>query len=250
MCKWGVQFAQKGEEMYIKQLLFTGEVREEFPFGFPFLKELEAVTFDCPVSFITGENGSGKSTILETIADLLGLNMEGGSKNNRFVTHQTHAALREECRLIRYPSYPKDAYFYRAESYYNLVSELDELQVSDELFERKLHTFSRGESLKELIKYRFFGKGIYLLDEPETGLSVASQLELIVLIDELVKQESQLIICTHSPILLLYPQAKLFELNQGHIREVEKEEAQIFKDWDMIMHRKDSFIRQLLREEE
>ncbi|MCB5950909.1 ATP-binding cassette domain-containing protein [Enterococcus sp. BWT-B8] len=231
--------------MYLKQLNFYGERYNEFPFNLSFLKNLNEIVFSKNVTFITGENGSGKSTLIETIAELLDLNMEGGSKNNTFATYDSYSNLSEKCRLIRYPSYPKDLYFYRAESFYNLVSDLDYLGVSDELFDQNLHNFSRGESIKNLIKNRFFGNGLYLLDEPETGLSLQSQLELLVMIYDLVDSSSQFIICTHSPILMMYPNADILEFDDNGISNVTIEKSKIIEQWEMVLKRKEVFISQL-----
>ena len=234
--------------MYVKQVKFEGIPKSEFPFNLSFVRDMNEVTLSKNVTFITGENGSGKSTFLETIADLQDLNMEGGSRNNRFSTVDAYANLSEACRLVRYPAYPKDMYFYRAESFYNLVSDLDHLGVSDELFARNLHQFSRGESLKELISKRFFGHGLYLLDEPETGLSLQSQLEVLVMVHDLVQLDSQFIICTHSPILLMYPDADILEFSETGITAVAQEESRVIQQWDMIFQRKEAFFDQLFED--
>ncbi|UUV98156.1 ATP-binding cassette domain-containing protein [Vagococcus luciliae] len=173
--------------MYTKQLHYDGVEEGYFPYNLPFIKNINNISFTHQVTLITGENGVGKSTFLETIAELLRLNLEGRSKNNQFITQETQSDLARNCRLVRYAAYPKDYYFYRAESFYNLTTDLDNLDVSNDLFNRPLHSFSRGQSIKALIQERFFGHGIYLFDEPETGLSLQSQLELMVMMNDLVK---------------------------------------------------------------
>lgn len=231
--------------MYVKQLYYEGIEEDYFPYDLPFIKDINHLLFTKPITFITGENGVGKSTFLETIAELLGLNLEGGSKNNQFITRETQSDLAKRCRLIRYASYPKDYYFYRAESFYNLTTDLDDLGVSSDLFDRPLHSFSRGQSIKALIQERFFGHGIYLLDEPETGLSLQSQLELMVMINDLVKTDSQFIICTHSPVLLMFPEANIIEMTEGGSKNISLEESQIIEQWDMVFSRKNHFFKQL-----
>ncbi|MGX6970104.1 AAA family ATPase [Vagococcus bubulae] len=231
--------------MYIKQLHYDGVEEGYFPYNLPFIKDINNILFTRPMTLITGENGVGKSTFLEAIVELLGLNLEGGSKNNQFLTRETQSDLAKDCRLIRYASYPKDHYFYRAESFYNLTTDLDDLGVSDDLFERPLHSFSRGQSIKALVQKRFFGHGIYLFDEPETGLSLQSQLELMVMMNDLVKLDSQFIICTHSPILLMFPEADILEITEEGIKNTTLEESNIIEQWDMVFSRKNHFFNQL-----
>ncbi len=136
------------------------ENTHNYPHHLPFLQP--SIHFHKPVTIITGENGTGKSTLIETLAALVGLNMEGGSKNHRFITKESHSSLHQFCSLSRGPYRPNDAYFYRAESFYNLISNMDEPDdftpaLSDRLFGRELHSFSRGEALKELVKKPLLG---------------------------------------------------------------------------------------------
>lgn len=231
--------------MYIKQLYYEGIEEGDFPYNLPFIKDINNLLFTKPITFITGENGVGKSTFLEAIAELLGLNLEGGSKNNHFSTRETHSDLTKSCRLIRYAYYAKDYYFYRAESFYNLTTDLDDLGVSSDLFDRSLHSFSRGQSIKALVQERFFGQGIYLFDEPETGLSLQSQLELMLMINDLVKADSQFIICTHSPIQLVFQEANILEMTDEGAKNISLEESQIIEQWDMVFNRKNHFFHQL-----
>ena len=231
--------------MYLKQLYFQGEKNNYFPLNLPFIENMNNLSFLKPVTFITGENGSGKSTYIETIAELLKLNLEGGSKNNQFSIRQTQSDLGEYCRLIRYANYPKDSYFYRAESFYHLTSELDDIGISAKLFDKPLHSFSRGESFMSIIHQRFFGQGIYLLDEPETGLSLQSQLELLVRMNDLVNKKSQFIICTHSPILLMYPGADIIEMGEQGMIKTTAKQSKVIEQWELIFQRKDHFFEQL-----
>lgn len=220
----------------------------DYPHHLSFLKP--TISFHKPVTIITGENGTGKSTLIETLAALVGLNMEGGSKNHRFMTKESHSSLYNYCSLTRGPYRPKDAYFYRAESFYNLVSDMDQQDeyspaLSNQLFGKELHSFSRGEALKELVKNRFFGSGFYLMDEPETGLSATSQFELLVAMKTLVEKQSQLILATHSPILLMYPGAQIIEISKAGLKESEREETKLYQDWKMFFDRGSHFIDQL-----
>lgn len=138
--------------MYIKQLYYEGIEEGDFPYNLPFIKDINNLLFTKSITFITGENGVGKSTFLEAIAELLGLNLEGGSKNNHFITRETHSDLAKSCRLIHYASYAKDYYFYPVESFYNLTTDLDDLGLSSDLFDRSLTLFLEGNQLRRLFK--------------------------------------------------------------------------------------------------
>lgn len=236
--------------LYLKQVRYHPQEARGHPFDLPFLEQLNQWQITAHVTFIVGENGVGKSTLIETIAELMALNLEGGSRNNQFSSYQESHPLAEACQLVRYPNYPKDTYFYRAETYYNLMTDLDQLKLSNSLFGRESHHFSRGESFKELVGERFFGNGFYLLDEPETGLSLNSQFQLLVMIKELVQSQSQLIIATHSPVLLMYPEAAIVELTAAGMTETSYRETQLFQEWQMLFERQEIFIDQLLNDEQ
>ncbi|WP_086312924.1 hypothetical protein A5821_000492 [Enterococcus sp. 7F3_DIV0205] len=233
-------------KLYLKGMKYEKVVNtSQFPFSLPILSDLDQLLFERPVTFLIGENGSGKSTIIETIAGLMDLNLEGGSKNNFFVSYKEQTSLVEASRPIRYPSYPKDSYFYRAESYYNLMTDIEMIDQGAGVFTRDLHTYSRGESFYELVATRFFGQGFYLLDEPETGLSLSTQLQLMVLMHELVEDDSQFVIATHSPVLLFFPNARIYEFTEGKIIKRTLQETKIYQEWAMIFERKEQFFQKL-----
>ncbi|MBO0474984.1 hypothetical protein IGL98_002013 [Enterococcus sp. DIV0840] len=234
-------------KLYLKGIKYDkNKSTSRFPFNLPILTDLNQLIFETPVTFLIGENGSGKSTIIETIAGLMDLNLEGGSKNNLFVSYEEQSLLVEASRPIKYPYYPRDSYFYRAESYYNLMTDIDlRDQDGEGVFERELHKYSRGESFYELVTTRFFGQGFYLLDEPETGLSLSTQLQLMVAMQELVNADSQFVIATHSPVLLFFPNARIYEFIDGKIIKRTLEETKIYQDWAMIFERKEQFFRML-----
>lgn len=179
------------------------------------------------VTFFVGENGTGKSTLLEAIAVAAGFNAEGGSRNFSFSTRETHSALYDNLTLSRGLLRPHDGFFLRAESLYNAASYIDELdeipcgapRVS-EGFGGSLHARSHGESFIATVGERFRGNGLYLLDEPEAALSPARQLTLLGLIKGLVDDNSQFIIATHSPILMAYPDAEILRFSENGINPV------------------------------
>lgn len=200
----------------------------------PSLKNFQGLKIEKPVTFFVGENGSGKSTLLEAIAIALGLNPEGGSKNFNFETKKTHSELGDLLEIARGSRREEDGFFLRAESFYNLATEVDELggfassSFYDSYGGKSLHYQSHGESFRSLILNRFRPKGIYLLDEPEAALSPTSQMSLLCLIDELVKKDSQFIIASHSPIILAYPNADIYEFSQAGIEKTSYRETQSY----------------------
>lgn len=197
----------------------------------PSLKNFQGLKIEKPVTFFVGENGSGKSTLLEGIAIALGLNPEGGSKNFNFSTKETHSELGSLLEIARGPRREEDGFFLRAESFYNVATEVENLASSgftnfyDSYGGKSLHDQSHGESFRSLIINRFRPKGLYLLDEPEAALSPTSQMSLLCVIDELVKKDSQFIIASHSPIILAYPNADIYEFNENGLEKTTYKET-------------------------
>ena len=186
---------------------------DEYPFCLPAIKELDVLELHPSVTFIIGENGSGKSTLLEAIAVNYGFNPEGGTKNFNFSTNYTHSSLHKYIKLTKGIKMPETGYFLRAESFYNVASNIDKLdsegmgnRVIDSYGGVSLHEQSHGEAFFSTIMNRFSGRGLYILDEPESALSPSRQLAMISRIDGLVKEGAQFIIATHSPILMSYPE--------------------------------------------
>ncbi|GAB4107687.1 AAA family ATPase [Echinicola sediminis] len=202
-----------------------------YPYDIPSLSSLKELFFDGPVTFFTGENGSGKSTLLEAIAIGMGLNPEGGSKHFHFATEETHSHLHEDLKMIRGIKRPRDSYFLRAESFYNVASEIDRIGDNIHLAygNQSLHTKSHGESFMTLLEKRLLGKGFYLFDEIESGISPSRQMEALTHIHRLVKNSSQFIISTHSPILLSYPNADIYDFSDKGIRKINFEETDPFR---------------------
>ncbi len=189
--------------------------------------------FDRPVTFLVGENGVGKSTLLEGIAVCCGFNPEGGSRNFRFSTQDTHSPLGGYLAPVR-RAFCKDGFFLRAESFYNAASYLDRLGEDDPdalagYGGRSLHSMSHGESFLALVQNRFGRDGLYLLDEPEAALSPSRLLTLMVEMDRLVRLGSQLILSTHSPILMAFPGARVYLLDKAGMRPVDYRETEHFR---------------------
>ena len=184
--------------------------------------------FSNDVTFLVGENGSGKSTLIETIAVAYGYNAEGGSRNFNFSTRNSHSDLCEKITISR-KNHPKDGFFLRAESFYNVASNIDEIQATHNYGGISLHNQSHGESFLTLVQERFWGNGLYILDEPEAALSPMKLLTLIAEIDRLVKDNSQFIIATHSPILMAFPNALIHEITEDGINKTNYKDTEHYQ---------------------
>ena len=165
-----------------------------YPYSLPVCRNMNEIGFHPAVTFLVGENGAGKSTLLEAIAIATGFNAEGGSRNFGFATRASHSCLHEVLTVRRGLRRPKDGFFLRAESFYNVATEVDKLGVSDAYGCKSLHEQSHGESFMTLVMERFHGEGLYLLDEPEAALSPSRQLALLARLHQLVGEDSQFII--------------------------------------------------------
>jgi predicted ATPase len=185
----------------------------KYPYCLSAVKNLSTLEFHPKVTYIVGENGTGKSTILEAIAIAYGFNPEGGTKNFNFSTNNTHSKLWENLKLVKGVKKPEDGFFLRAESFYNVATNIDEIDAVGSYGGISLHSQSHGESFLSLIMNRFKGNGLYILDEPEAALSPYRQMSLISRIHDLIQDNSQFIIATHSPIVMAYPDSILYELN-------------------------------------
>lgn len=228
-----------------------------YPFALPGVVGLERLTFSTAVTFFVGENGSGKSTILEAIAIALGFNAEGGSRNFRFGTRPSHSELHQYLRPVRGIQRPRDGFFLRAESYFNVATEIERIDaepgpgapIAPAFGPRALHEQSHGESFLALVQHRFRGDGLYVLDEPEAALSPMRQMTLLSRLHELVQMRSQFIIATHSPILLAYPGATIYECGPGGVRHLEYENTEHFRITRDFLNRYPMMLRTLLADE-
>ena len=227
---------------------------DSYPFNLPIVRHLSTLEFSKSVTYIVGENGSGKSTLLEAIANLLGLNAEGGSKNFNFRTNDTHSNLYEELRAIRADVGYRNAFFFRAESFYNVASEVDRIAREDQRMLNNyggisLHKQSHGESFMALFTNRLRNKGLYIFDEPEAALSYMNQLRFLVWMKEAVNAGSQIIISTHSPVILAYPDAEIFVAEDGILKATSYDDCYIYRDMLAFITNKDLVIKKLLSDQ-
>jgi len=198
------------------------------------------------VTFFVGENGSGKSTLLEAIAIANGLNPEGGSRNMVFETRASHSELHKIVRLRRYHALIPDAWFMRAESLFNVATEIDHLGVGRSYGSKSLHEQSHGEAFMTLVEYRF-SQGLYFLDEPEAALSPQRQLEFLVLLDQLIHRGSQVVIATHSPIIMSYPEAKIYHFSESGVNPIAYEDTEHYRVTRSFLEAPERMLGHLLR---
>ena len=214
----------------------------------PALQFEESIKFNKNITFFVGENGTGKSTLLEAIAVAEGFNPEGGTKNYNFSTYNSHSELHEAIRMYRSYIKPKYGYFLRAESFYNVASKEEEYADAWHPSE-KYHEKSHGESFLALAQNSFRPNGLYLLDEPEAALSPQRQLTLLIEISRLSKQGAQFIIASHSPILLGIPDAQILSFDDGVIHECQYEDTDSYQVTEMFINNREYFLSRLLNEE-
>lgn len=205
---------------------------QRFPYNLPAVRGLTKLQFHPKVTFLVGENGSGKSTLLEALAVACGLNPEGGSWNFNFATRASHSPL-DDCIRVAKLGLPGDSYFLRAESFYNVATEIERLDrepgggsLITAYGGKSLHEQSHGESFFALFENRFRDNGLYLMDEPEAALSPNRQLQFLALLHYHVRRGGQFVIATHSPIIMAYPEACIYSLDAEGVRAIEYEDTE------------------------
>lgn len=245
------------------QNIFLRAVRNEhipteadgYPYNLPIVNNLKTLEFSKSVTYIVGENGTGKSTLLEAIANLLGFNAEGGSRNFNFSTQATHSELYQDLRAIRADLSYKSTFFFRAESFYNVASEVDRMAREDctilnSYGGTSLHQQSHGESFMALFTHRMKSRGLYIFDEPEAALSYMNQLKFLVWMKNAVSAGSQIIISTHSPVILAYPDAEIKVVKNGSLVTTSYEDCYLYRDMRAFILNKNLVIKELLQEQD
>ena len=231
---------------------------DRYPYSIPGVRALRTLKLDPKVTFLVGDNGSGKSTLIEAIAVAAGFNAEGGTKNFRFSTRRSESELHTALRLARGASRERDGFFLRAESLFNLATNIEDLDkepasgppVIASYGGVSLHEQSHGESFLAVALNRFSGYGLYILDEPEAALSPSRQLAFLRIIDELVgRKGSQFIIATHSPILMAYPHATIYLLTGEGLTRVPYEKTEHYQVTRGFLENRADYLRRLFAED-
>ena len=234
---------------------------KKYPFSLPILKGIKEIVFPSKVTFFVGENGAGKSTILESVALLAGLGSEGGNKNINFKTSNEKFYKSAEnlasCMVASWRKKPvgANAYFFRAESFFNLANHIDYLAAEGgegpgkayaPYGGKSLHEQSHGESFLTFFNNRLNKDGFYILDEPEAALSPQRQLSLLVIIHRLCKDsDSQFIIATHSPILLAYPEATIYSCDGKSLEKIGYKDSKQYEVTKNFLDNPDQYLRKL-----
>lgn len=237
------------------KIAFTPDVSfEQYPFSLSFIKRLKEINFPTQVTFFVGENGAGKSTILEAIAHNAGFGLEGGSKNISFKTSQEYTYngvySLAECFTLSWRMKPKNGYFFRAESFFNVANYLDTLEstVLDAYGGKSLHAQSHGEGFLSFFQNRLGSHGFFIFDEPEAALSPQRQLALLSIIHDVCKNpDAQFIIATHSPILLAYPNATIYSCDSNTLKTIAYEETEHYQITKNFLDNPSIYLRHLFK---
>ena len=223
-----------------------------YPFSIPTINHLKELSLHSRICFLAGENGTGKSTLLEAIAAHYGFGPEGGNRNfSNDSTESNHSIdpLRRALRLS-FDKRTGAGFFLRAESFFNVASHIDNIAASAFYGGQSLHTRSHGESFFTLLELKFRRNGLFLLDEPEAALSPQRQLAFLILVHDVLRKhkDAQFIISSHSPVLLGYPGAQILSFDDGRIHEITYEETAPLQIVRRFLNYRENFLDELFKE--
>jgi predicted ATPase len=239
----------------LKKLTLLRERVEDwstYPFSVPTIASLPEIALTSRIVFFAGENGTGKSTLLEAIASHYGFGPEGGNRNfssNTTEHNQSTAPLAKALRLS-FDKRTGAGFFLRAESFFNTASAIDNLGAQGSYGDRSLHAQSHGESFFTLLIHKFQRNGLFLLDEPEAALSPQRQLAFLILIHDTLRnyKDAQFLISTHSPVLLGYPGAQILSFDEGQLHQIDYEETAPMQIVRRFVNDRDSFLQELFQD--
>jgi len=224
---------------------------EGFPFDVPAVDAIEALDLDTPITLLAGDNGTGKSTIVEAIAESMGFAAQGGElERSGELPPVTRPVLGGGLEPVLSMAKPRNGYFLRAESFFNVASFVD----SEGIFAPDLslyggvplHQQSHGQAFLALAANRFGGDSLYVLDEPEAALSVSGALALLAIVVQAAGNGAQFIIATHSPILLATPGARIYELDEAGLAPVAYDDLETVRLTRGFLDAPERFIRAAL----
>lgn len=207
---------------------------------------INRLAFHSPITFFVGENGTGKSTLLEAMAVAYGFNPEGGTVNYSFSTYDSHSELWDAVTLSKSFKKVHCGYFLRAESFYNVATKEDEYGKMPGGVPLNLHKKSHGESFLTIINEYFKSNGLFFLDEPEAALSPQRQMTLLLKIAESAKENSQFFIVTHSPVLLTLPGAEILSFDNNNLHKIEYEDTESYRISEMFINHREQVLKRLL----
>ena len=211
------------------------------------LYPINKIDFSSPITLFTGENGTGKSTLLQAIAVGCGFNPEGGTRNYSFSTYDIDSELWNAIRIVKGYRKMQWGYFFKAETFFNVATQEEAYADACHPSER-YHFVSHGESFLKLFQNNIKPNSLYFLDEPEAALSPQNQLVLLYEIYQATKEGSQFIIATHSPILLGIPDAKIFSFDEGKMHICTYEDTDSYKITELFINNREQILKQLLSE--
>lgn len=218
--------------------------RDDFPFSLPAVRALDGLRFSAPVTFLVGDNGSGKSTVVEALAMAAGLSPGGGNRDIRVEARDSESSLDGHLRLT-YGTRPAQSFFVRGETWFQAGGAYQGLMRIEGGIDQRSH----GEGFIEGVTSRLFGpRGLYFMDEPESGLSVLGLLQLLRVVHQLVAGASQLVIATHSPVLLAFPGAVILELDGDGMSAVGYDDTQVVSLTRSFLEAPERFLRPLLED--
>lgn len=224
----------------------AGALGDQYPFSLPAVRSLAQVEF-AQVTVFVGDNGTGKSTLVEALAVAAGFNPEGGSRNLQFETFATHSPLASTLRL-RWAGRPRWGWFLRAETFYGMATHIhldDDPKTGLAAMFPDLHHRSHGESFLTLIEDRMSGDGLYLLDEPESALSFHGQLKLLATMHDACADGAQYVIATHSPMLMSFPGAVIYEFDEEGVRRTDFDDIGVVEHWRSFLDDPQRYFRHL-----
>lgn len=213
-----------------------------YPFSIPAIASLARLELPTPVTFLVGENGSGKSTLIEAIAIKLGFGGEGGSKNFGASQRPSESTLHAHLRISRGARRERAGFFLRAETMFNVSTAAESVGARGL---EALHEMSHGEAFLKVAMDGFRDQGLYIMDEPESALSPQRQLSLLARMRQLVNHGSQFIVATHSPILMAYPAATIYALDQDGIRTIAYEDTEHYVVTRAFLQNPGRMLRQI-----
>ena len=197
------------------------------------------------LTVLVGENGSGKSTVVESLAEAYGLNPQGGSAQSQlFRTRESEPGIGSSLVVERGPLSPSHwAYFLRADTMHGLYTYLED---NPGLRPERFHELSHGEGFLQMLRTRVNQRGFYLMDEPDAPLSFTACLGLVALLHDLAEAGAQAVVATHSPMIAAIPGASILELGDWGIRAAQWDELDLVRHWRLFLSEPDSYFRRLL----